>query len=321
MANKEKNFVSAVIYIHNAEDRAAQFLRLIMDVFEENFEYSEIICVNDSSVDHSLDVIRKSGGGSASTVNISVVNMSCFHGLEAAMNAGVDLSIGDFVFEFDNTAADFDREEIMTVYRRALQGYDIVSAVPDRREKLSSKLFYLVFDRFAGTTYRMHTESFRILSRRVINRIGSMNRTVPYRKAIYANQGLKTDSIVYRVNGNAEVKQDRQEKKYRSGLAVDSLLLFTEVGYRFSMTMTAVMMVISAFMVIYSIIVFATSNPVVGWTTTILFLSVAFLGLFGILTIIIKYLQLLVSLIFKRKHYSFEGIEKLTNQNGEGENG
>ena len=63
MANKEKNFVSAVIYIHNAEDRAAQFLRLIMDVFEENFEYSEIICVNDSSVDHSLDVIRKSGGG------------------------------------------------------------------------------------------------------------------------------------------------------------------------------------------------------------------------------------------------------------------
>lgn len=37
-----------------------------------------------------------------------------------------------------------------------------------------------------------------------------------------------------------------------------------------------------------------------------------FFGLFGVLTIIIKYLQLLVDLVFKRKHYSFESIEKLT---------
>ena len=52
-------------------------------------------------------------------------------------------------------------------------------------------------------------------------------------------------------------------------------------------------------------------HPVEGWTTTILFLSVAFFGLFGILTIIIKYLQLLMDLVFKRKHYSFESVEKL----------
>ena len=37
----------------------------------------------------------------------------------------------------------------------------------------------------------------------------------------------------------------------------------------------------------------------------------AFFGLFGILTIVIKYLQLIVELVFKRKHYSFEGIEKI----------
>ena len=62
----------------------------------------------------------------------------------------------------------------------------------------------------------------------------------------------------------------------------------------------------------YSAVIYATSNPVAGWTTTILFLSVAFFGLFGILTIVVKYLQLLVDLVFKRKHYSFESIEKLT---------
>ena len=90
------------------------------------------------------------------------------------------------------------------------------------------------------------------------------------------------------------------------------MLLFTDIGYRFAKFMTVFMMVVSVFMVLYSVIVYLTANPVVGWTTTILFLSVAFFGLFGILTIIIKYLQLLVDLVFKRKQYSFENIEKLT---------
>ena len=44
----------------------------------------------------------------------------------------------------------------------------------------------------------------------------------------------------------------------------------------------------------------------------LLFLSAAFFGLFAILTIVIKYLQLLIQLIHKRKNYSFESIEKLT---------
>ena len=63
---------------------------------------------------------------------------------------------------------------------------------------------------------------------------------------------------------------------------------------------------------IYSLVTYFMVHPVEGWTTTILFLSVAFFGLFAILTIIIKYLQLLLNMIFKRKHYSFESIEKLT---------
>jgi len=33
--------------------------------------------------------------------------------------------------------------------------------------------------------------------------------------------------------------------------------------------------------------------------------------LFGILTVIIKYLQILVDLVFRRRKYSFESIEKM----------
>ena len=309
--NKEQNFVSAVIYVHNAEDRIERFLDMVMEVMEQNFEHSEIICVNDSSEDGSLSIIRRVSKAAEKT-SISVVNMSYYPGLELAMDAGMDLAIGDFVFEFDNTVADFDSSVIMEIYRHSLEGYDIVSASPNRKERLSSRLFYRIFAKFAAVSYRMNTESFRVLSRRVINRVSSMNKTAPYRKALYANCGLKTDCIRYEVTGNRSKARDRKEQRYRMDLAADALILFTEVGYRFSMTMTVVMMLMSIFMTVYSLVTYFVIHPVEGWTTTVLFLSVAFFGLFGILTIIVKYLQLLVDMVFKRKHYSFESIEKLT---------
>lgn len=310
MENKEQNFVSAVVYIRNSKACVENFLRMLVDTFRENFEHSEIICVNDDSCDESVDLIREIAR-TVTTIDISLVNMSYFHGLELSMNAGVDLAIGDFVFEFDNTFLNYDKSEIMRIYRHALKGYDIVSAYPDQKEKLSSRFFYKVFERFSNRSYRMHTESFRVLSRRVINRIGSMTKTVPYRKAVYSSQGLKTDSLSYTPTAGKKDFNDKKDKRYRVSLAVDSLILFTELGYRFSLFMTMIMMILSAFMIIYSIVIFAMANPVAGWTTTILFLSVAFFGLFGILTIIIRYLQLLVNLVFKRKNYSFESVEKL----------
>ena len=309
--NKEQNFVSAVIYVHNAENRIERFLDMVVEVMERNFEHSEIICVNDSSEDGSLSIIRKVSKAAEKT-SISVVNMSYYHGLELAMDAGMDLAIGDFVFEFDNTVADFNSSVIMEIYRHSLEGYDIVSASPNRKERMSSRLFYRIFAKFAAVSYRMNTESFRVLSRRVINRVSSMNKTAPYRKALYANCGLKTDCIRYEVTGEWSKARDRKEQRYRMDLAADALILFTEVGYRFSMTMTVVMMLMSIFMTVYSLVTYFVIHPVEGWTTTILFLSVAFFGLFGILTIIVKYLQLLVDMVFKRKHYSFESIEKLT---------
>ena len=311
MENKEKSFVSAVIYVHNASERLEGFLHTIIKVMESNFEHSEIICVNDFSDDDSLSVI-KTVSNDATTTSITVVNMSYYHGLELAMNAGVDMAIGDYVFEFDNTFIDYDPDMIMKVYRHALEGYDIVSASPDRKEKFSSRLFYRIFDRYADIPCNMSTETFRVISRRVINRVSSMNKSIFYRKALYANCGLKTDNIRYPLVAKNRSRTDKKEKTYRSGLALDSLLLFTKVGYRFSMVMTFLMMCMSLFVVAYAVITYIMANPVAGWTTMILFLSVCFFGLFGILTIIIKYLQLILQLVFRRKQYSFESIEKLT---------
>jgi dolichol-phosphate mannosyltransferase len=310
MINKEKNFMSAVIYVHNAEDRIEKFLNMVIEAMEENFEHSEIVCVNDHSDDDSVGIIKRIGKKAENTT-ITVLNMSYFHGVETAMNAGVDLAIGDFVLEFDSAIADFDKSQIMAVYKKALEGFDIVSASPEKKQRFTSRLFYSIFNRFTDFSYKISSERFRVLSRRVINRVSSMNKSVPYRKAVYANCGLKTFNMKYSVTDTAYEKADRLENKYRKELAVDSMILFTELGYRFSVTMTVIMMLVAVFVAVYSAVIYIFSTPVAGWTTTIFFMSFAFFGLFGILTIIIKYLQILVDLVFKRKKYSFESIEKI----------
>lgn len=310
ITNKEKNFISAVVYVRNDAQRIAYFLRQLYSSLQQNFEKFEIICVNDASTDNSTDII-KSVADTFDSSALTIINMSFYQGLEPSMNAGVDLSIGDFVFEFDSNEVDYAPEVIMQVYRHSLQGYDIVSA-SNNRQRLSSKLFYKIYNKYSNTQFALLSETFRILSRRAINRIHSMSRTVPYRKALYSNCGLKVDNIIYKPTADAAVPRSREQFKKRQETAFDTLILFTNVAYRISMLMTAVMMIATLGGVIYTIAVFALGQPVAGYTTTMLVLTGSFFGVFAILAMIIKYLSVLVDLIFKKQKYIIESIEKIT---------
>ena len=311
MENKEKNFVSAVIYVYNSESKIADFLRTVIMVLESNFEKSEIICVNDCSYDNSVERIKEISREFNKTC-ISILNMSFFHGVEVAMTAGVDLAIGDFVFEFDSTVLDFDKEEIMKVYRKSLEGFDIVSASPDKIKRMSSRIFYTLFNRFSRLHYKMTTERVRILSRRVINRISAMNKTMPYRKPVYAACGLKTTNLVYMTTVDIKETENSYIKNYRKSLAEDSFIIFTDLGYRLSRMVTSIMLFFSVGAGVYSFMFKLLRNPVPGWTSTLLFLSVSMFFVFLILTIVLKYLQILVNLVFRKTRYNFESIEKLT---------
>lgn len=305
--NKEKNFISAVVYVHNNEDAIGDFLRNVYAVLLEHFEKFEIICVNDASQDESVARIKDFAVSISGTI-VSVLNMSFFQGLELSMNAGVDLSIGDFVLEFDTCQPDLPLELMMGLYRTSLTGYDIVSAAPETGTRLLSRLFYRVFNK--ASRLNLRSETFRILSRRAINRVHSMSLTIPYRKAVYANCGLKTHVLTYPLPEGATGSHTGFDRHQRA-LALDSLVLYTDIAYRFSITLAIIMMVIAILTVFYAgYFYFIARTTVAGWTTTILFLAFCFFGLFAILSMVIKYLSILLGLIFKKQKYIIESIEK-----------
>src|SRR5699024_9052317 len=165
-------------------------------------------------------------------------------------------------------------EDLMIqVYKKSLEGFDIVKATPNRKSRTSSKLFYRLFNTHSTSPYKIGTETFQILSRRAINRIKSVNNEILYRKAVYAICGLALEEIIYSPLKKNVVKKTEENERYRKKLAIDSLILFTDIAYRFSIILACIMMIITASVGIYALIIFFGQNPVAGWTTTILFLA------------------------------------------------
>ena len=311
MKMKEKNFISLVAYVHNNADEILPFMESVTTVLSENFLQYELIFVDDASVDDSVEKIKAAVSRERGCM-VQVIRMSYFQGLEMAMNAGVDLAIGDFVYEMDSVHRDYTPSLLMDVYCRALEGYDIVSAFPQGTGKLTSRLFYKLYNRFSTNRYALKTERFRILSRRAINRIHSLSKTIPYRKALYVNCGLVQDSIAYvPQRGMHDHFQSLDGDYLRYRIALDALIIFTDIGYKVALALSLGMMLGSVAIALYVTFVFLTEQPVSGWASIMWLLSIGFAGSFALAAITIKYLDVLIGLVFKKKSYTFSAIEKI----------
>ena len=311
--SKEKNFVSCVVYLHNEENSVKDFLKGVCGVMQENFEKFEVVCVNDGCIDNTVEKVREFLDEEERSLVVSLINLSHYQGVENAMNAGSDLAVGDFLFEFDKCELDFDPGLIMEVYRRALEGYDVVAAAPKHGVPFTSKVFYALYNWGNHYKGKIRRERFRIISRRAINRVNQMNIYIPYRKAMYMNCGLKTDTIVYDNKAASHKGTNREEWGTRSTLAADTIIIFTDVLEKLSLTVSVVLFGALLFMfgyLVYSI--FSEVRPVEGWLSIMALMCFGFFMLSVMLTLIFKYLSVILNMSFKRQRYVIEGVEKLT---------
>lgn len=309
--DKENNFVSTVVYVRNSEKTIEKFLKMIHEYLEGAFKSYEIICVDDASSDKSAEKIR-SFADANDDCTLSVVTMSYYQGLELSMDAGVDLAIGDFVYEFDSTLISYPEDMLRNVYEKCLEGYDIVAACPNESGHRMSAAFYRIYNKNSNSQYKLRTEAFRILSRRSINRVQSMSRTLPYRKAVYANCGLPTSALYYEPVTDIPVAKN-EERGMQKDTAINALILYTNIAYKFSMGFSVLMLCVTLAVAVYACVTYFTIHPIAGWTTTVLFLSFCFFGMSLLLTILIKYAELNLKTVFTKQKYVLKSIDKYGN--------
>ncbi len=310
---REQKFISAVAAVDGYSEELEDFLRIISGVLSERFQQAELILVLTTGQERNSGVIKEYFKNNPTGLMISIVTLDPGTGLEMAMNAGRDLAIGDYIYEFDDIHVDYTPVVISETYDRCIaDGLDIVTARNDRPVKFSSRVFYRVYNALAGAGKDLGPSSFRILSRRAVNRIKSLGVYIPYRKAVYRNAGLQEASFVY---GSTDTtgKSRHTVKKERGDLAIDSFIYFTDLMEKVSIAICLIFFAIAVGVIIYILVSLFTDEKLMsGWVSIMGFLSIGFTGLFGLITIVIKYLSVLVNLSFSRQQYLIRDIEKIS---------
>ena len=188
--------ISIVSPVYRAEKILPILVSEINLVMERIGEDYEIILVDDRSPDNSWEVMKVL---SSQNSKIKSIRLSRNFGQHSAIFAGLTKTKGDWVVVMDCDMQD-QPKEIAKLYKKALEGYDIVLGQRENRKdkflkKLSSKLFYKVFNYLSGGQFNNEIGNFGIYKKKVINSILNINDYIRFFPLFINWVGFKSTSI------------------------------------------------------------------------------------------------------------------------------
>lgn len=170
--------------------------RVIAKMRDENIQ---IIYVNDGSTDASWQVIQ---GLSCTYASIECINLSRNFGKEAAMTAGIDHALGDAVTILDADLQD-PPELLIPMLDELRKGFDMVNMRRRNRHKDSkfkqfcAKHYYRLFRWMSDMQIETEIGDFRMMSRRVVKEIQTLQERNRYMKGIMSWPGFKQTTLVF----------------------------------------------------------------------------------------------------------------------------
>lgn len=302
---KEQVFVSVVLYAQNNEREISQALIDVDRTMMNHFKNYEIILVNDFSQDNTLEEAQKA------IQNIygdtTIINLSRKHGVEHAMMAGLNKSMGDFVFEVESLSIDFDMGMLHEMFKvSTTKGFDIVAA-SSGQANWKSRLFYRILNKISYLNLSLSTESVRLVTRRALNAMLNLKERVRYRKALYELTGYSKTLYEYKALSKIPSRKVNREN---ISLALDALVSFSHFGLRTAHLLTGIFFLFSLFMGGYALYNYFFNQSVVqGWTTLMILISLGFAGLFFIGGVIGEYTSRILIEIQNRPFYSTKSVE------------
>ena len=173
--------ISIVSPVYRAEKILPILVSEINLVMERIGEDYEIILVDDRSPDNSWEVMRVL---SSQNPKIKSIRLSRNFGQHSAIFAGLTKTKGDWVVVMDCDMQD-QPKEIAKLYKKALEGYDIVLGQRENRKdkflkKLTSRLFYKVFNYLSGANFDNNVANFGIYHQKTIKSILDMKDYVKF---------------------------------------------------------------------------------------------------------------------------------------------
>lgn len=286
--------ISVVVPVYGCRAALHELHKRLTKTLLQLTEDYEIILVNDNCPQNSWEVVEEICETDKRVVGIE---LSRNFGQISAITAGLDKSKGNWVVVMDCDLQDRP-EEIVNLYNKAKEGYDVVFARRAQRKDnpikvFISNIFYAIYSFATDSKYDPAICNFSIACRKVIDNYCSM-REMHRAYVIYLKWlGFRQTTIDVEHNDRHEGKSSYNFKK-RMKLALEILVSQSDKVLRFTVALGFVITFLSLIAALGLVVNYFVSHILSGWTSTIV--ALCFFG--GIIEMSIGLVGIYVGNIF-----------------------
>lgn len=231
--------ISVVVPCYNEEKVIAMTYDQLRAALEKITDDYEMIFVNDGSSDGTIGALKRFADNDK---HVKYISFSRNFGKESAMLAGLRFASGDHTVIMD---ADLQHppELIAEMLTYAQEGYDQVIGRRDRdgddkRNAFFARTYYRLVDRLTDVKLADGVGDFRMLSRKALDALLTMNEYNRFSKGLFSWIGFKEKIIHYKNRQRAA-----GESKWNFGslikYGVDGVLSFNNKPLRFCFVLGA----------------------------------------------------------------------------------
>lgn len=264
--------ISIVVPCYNEEKMLPLFYDAVNSVLKKIPQYKfEILFINDGSEDSTLEQLRFLA---QKDQHIKYISFSRNFGKEAAILAGLAHSTGDLVAIMDADLQD-PPALLPDMIRGIEEGYDSVATRRVTRtgepplRSFFARQFYRLIKKMSTVDIVDGARDYRLMSRKVVDTILSMQEYHRFSKGIFGWVGFRTKWIAYE---NVERAAGETSWSFWKlfAYAVDGIAAFTTVPLRIS-SVTGVIISVFAFIYLIYIVIrtFLLGIDLPGYASTI----------------------------------------------------
>lgn len=219
--------LSIVVPVYNEEESIEIFIKEVEEKTKSLPLEKIFYFVNDGSTDKTLKIIKKLAEKRA---DIQYISFSRNFGKEAALLAGLEVAVGDFVTIMDVDLQD-PPEMLPEMFEKLQEGYDVVGTRRTSRTSRTgeppirsffAKLFYKIINKISKTQIVDGARDYRLMTRQVVDSILKLQESNRFSKGLFSWVGYEVTYLEY---------ENRERSRGQTSWSFWSLLRYSVDGF------------------------------------------------------------------------------------------
>lgn len=280
----KKKKLSVIFSFRNEASLLAELIRRTRNTLATLPNPYELIFVNDSSSDQSLDILERFA---KEDNRIKIITLSRRFGYNQSFLAGLSYAHGDAAITMDADLQD-PPELIPQLVKKWEQGADVVHTVrQERKGEPSSKMFltslaYKLIHATASIPLPENAGNFKLISRRTIKELLKLKEQDPYLRGLVCWIGFHQETVLYcrekRFSGKTHFPMFGSRSPAKE--FVSGLTSFSSIPLLIAFLFSATLVIIAIGLTLHSILVPEGAVVIKGSTIIAILLLIGSIQLF-----------------------------------------